>query len=132
MKMVLARKSLGYPIEVSAGSTVTVYEVGSAKTAFIRTIAVHHASLGSTTDGISQTVQILYVPNSGGSVGIGTSGNRIARLNLAPDDTFFFEPHYPLTLDSTGDSIQVFNEGDYYDGLSYSSVNILVIGDREE
>lgn len=130
--MVLARRSLGYPVIVPAGSTVTVYEVGSAKTTFVRTIAVHHTSLGSTTSGISQTVQILYVPNNSGSVGIGTSGHRIARLNLAPDDTFFFEPHYPLTLDSTGDSIQVFNEGYNYNGLSSNSVNVLVMGDKEE
>jgi hypothetical protein len=128
--MVLARKSLGYPVVVSAGSTVNVYTVGSAKTAFVRTIAVHHASLGSTTDGISQTVQILYVPST--HVGVGTSGHRIARLNLAPDDTFFFEPHYPLTLDTTGDRIQVFNEGYFYNGLSASPVNVLVMGDKEE
>lgn len=127
--MVLARKSLGYPVIVSAGTTVTVYQVGSAKTAFIRTIAVHHASLGSTTAAVSQTIQILYVPSS---VGIGTSGHRIARLNLAPDDTFFFEPHYPLTLDTTGDKIEVFNEGYFYNGLSASPVNVLVMGDKEE
>jgi len=130
--MVLARRSLGYPVVVNAGVTTTVYQVGSAKTTFVRTIAVHHASLGSTTAAVSQTVQILYVPNDGGSVGVGTSGHRIARLNLAPDDTFFFEPHYPLTLDETGDSIQVFNEGYNYNGLSASPVNVLVMGDREE
>jgi hypothetical protein len=128
--MVLARRSLGYPVVVSAGSTVNVYTVGSAKTAFVRTIAVHHASLGSTTASVSQTVQILYVPST--HVGVGTSGHRIARLNLAPDDTFFFEPHYPLTLDTTGDRIQVFNEGYFYNGLSASPVNVLVMGDKEE
>ena len=128
--MVLARKSLGYPVVVSAGTTSTVYEVGSAKTAFVRTIAVHHASLGSTTSGQQQVVQILYVPSS--HVGVGTFGHRIARLNLAPDDTFFFEPHYPLTLDTTGDRIQVFNEGYFYGGASASPVNVLVMGDREE
>jgi hypothetical protein len=128
--MVLARRSLGYPVVVSAGSTVDVYTVGSAKTTFVRTIAVHHTSLGSTTSGQQQVVQILYVPST--HVGNGTTIHRIGRLNLAPDDTFFFEPHYPLTLDTTGDRIQVFNEGYFNGGVSASPVNVLVMGDREE
>ena len=76
------------------------------------------------------------VPNSGGSVGVATAGNRIGRVSLTPDDTFFYDLQYPITLQNTGDSIQVFNEGTYAFSLSgiataTNPVNVVVFGDRE-
>lgn len=129
--MVLSRQSLGFPKEVGAGKTVTVYQVTSGKTAFVRTIGIHNRSFGSLTEFVSTTVQIYIVPNNGGSVGIATVGNIIGRLDLPPNDTFFFEPHYPLVLDNTGDSIQIYNEGTNNSGVSSSPVNVFLLGDRE-
>ena len=76
------------------------------------------------------------VPNNANSVGTATGGNRIARISLTPDDTFFFEPQYPITLQNTGDSIQIFNEGTNAFTLSgYSTatnpVNVFALGDKE-
>jgi hypothetical protein len=138
--MPLAKANLGFPVVVSAGTTVSVYSVGSAKTAYIRSIVIYNNSSAPTTgtasSTISQTVQIYAVPNSGGSVGVATAGNRIGRVSLTADDTFFYDLQYPITLPNTGDSIQVFNEGSFAFTLSgittaTNPVNVMVLGDRE-
>jgi hypothetical protein len=135
--MALAKANLGFPVVVSAGTTASVYSVGSAKTAYIRSIVIYNSSsTGAASSTISQTVQIYAVPNSGGSVGVATAGRCIGRVSLTADDTFFYDLQYPITLQSTGDSIQVFNEGTYasvLSGLSTATnpVNVMVLGDRE-
>jgi hypothetical protein len=129
--MALAKANLGFPVVVSAGTTATVYSVGSAKTAYIRSIAVYNSTIGTANTDLSQQAQIYMVPNSGGSVGVATSAHRIARVSLAANDTFFFEPQYPITLTSNGDSIQVFNEGTFNLGAATNPINVVVLGDRE-
>ena len=134
--MALAKANLGFPVVVSAATTATVYSVGSAKTAYIRSVVICNTFAGAASSTIAQTVQIYAVPNSGGSVGVATAGNRIGRVSLTPDDTFFFDLQYPITLQNTGDSIQVFNEGTFaftLSGLTTATnpVNVMVLGDRE-
>ena len=134
--MALAKANLGFPIVVSAGTTATAYSVGSAKTAYIRSIVICNTFSGTISSTIPQTVQIYAVPNSGGSVGVATAGNRIGRLSLTADDTFFYDLQYPITLQNTGDSIQVFNEGTYaytFSGIATATnpVNVMVLGDKE-
>ena len=129
--MALAKTCLGFPVVVSAGTTATAYSVGSAKTTYIRGIVIFNNTIGTANTDLSQQVQIYMVPNSGGSVGVGTSAHRIGRISLAANDTFFFEPQYPITLQNTGDSIQVFNEGTFNLGAATNPVNVVVLGDRE-
>jgi len=135
--MALAKTNLGFPVVVSAGTTASVYSVGSAKTAYIRSIVIYNSSsTGAASSTISQTVQIYAVPNNAGSVGVATVGKCIGRVSLTPDDTFFYDLQYPITLQNTGDSIQVYNEGTYASVLSGVStatnpVNVMVLGDRE-
>lgn len=119
--MALNRGNLGFNTQVGAGLTVAVYTVGSAQTAYIKSILLHNLNASST-----QNVQIHVVQNSGGSVGTASSTTRIARIGLTADDSFFFEPAYPITLTSTNDTLQVYNEGSVSD-----SVNILILGDKE-
>jgi hypothetical protein len=134
--MALAKANLGFPVVVSAGTTATVYSVGSAKTTYIRSIVICNTFSGGISSTIPQTVQIYMVPNSGGSVGVATAGDRIGRVSLTADDTFFYDLQYPITLQSTGDSIQVYNEGTFAYTLSgiataTNPVNVVVLGDRE-
>lgn len=119
--MPLAKTSLTFPTQVGAGQTSTVYQVGSAKTAYIKSILLYNLS-----PVLSQNVQIHMVKNSAGSVGVASTGSRIARIGISTDDTFFFEPAYPLTLNANGDSIQIFNEG-----TAANSINVVILGDRE-
>jgi hypothetical protein len=129
--MALAKANLGFPLVVSAGTTQTAYQVGSAKTAYIRSIVIYNSTVGTANTDLSQQAQIYMVPNNGGSVGTATEGDRIARISLAANDTFFYEPQYPITLPNTGDSIQVFNEGTFNSGSATNPVNVLVLGDKE-
>lgn len=119
--MALNRGNLGFSTQVGAGVTSAVYTVGSAQTTYIKSILLHNLNASST-----QNVQIHIVANSGGSVGTASSVTRISRIGLTADDTFFFEPAYPITLTSTNDTLQVYNEGSVA-----SAINILVLGDRE-
>ena len=119
--MALARGNLGNVTAVGAGSSTAVYTVGSAKTAYVKAVLLHNLS---TTYG--QNVKIHVVPNSGGSAGSATSTTQVARIGIGTDDTFFFEPAYPITLVSNGDTIQVENEGQ-----TPSALNEIVLGDKE-
>jgi len=132
--MALAKANLGFPVVISAGTTGTVYSVGSGKTCYIRSLVVYNSTVGGTA--LNQTFQVYVVPNNGGSVGVATSGHRIARTSIISDDSYFMEFQYPITLQNNGDSIQIFNEGTYAWTLSgiatsNSPLNVLVLGDKE-
>lgn len=129
--MALAKANLGFPLVVSAGTTATIYSVSSAKPAYIRSVVIYNSTVGTASTDLAQTAQIYVVPNNGGSVGTATDGNRIARISLTADDTFFYELQYPITLQNNGDSIQVFNEGTYNLGAATNPINVIVLGDKE-
>lgn len=133
--MGLSKITLGYPVVISAGTTVaictvTANNVGASKTTYVRSIVVFNNAI-VTGETFGMAVQIYVVPGSGGVVGIATSGNRISRISLVPNNTFFFEPQYPITLSGLADSIQVFNEGTYNLGTATNPVNVIALGDRE-
>lgn len=119
--MALSRGNLGFSTQVGAGVTAAVYTVGSAQTAYIKSVLLHNLSVT-----IPANVRLHVVRNSGGSAGTANSTTQIARIGITTNDTFFFEPAYPITLPSTGDSLQVYNEGN-----SSDSVVVLVLGDKE-
>ena len=117
--MALARTDLTAVTQIGMASTVAVVTVSAGQTCYVKSIMLHN--LNENGD---QNCHIYVVPNSGGSAGtIGTS-NRIARVGVGSDDTFFFEPAYPIVLTKTGDTLQVGNEGSTSD-----SINVYVTGD---
>jgi uncharacterized protein YabE (DUF348 family) len=119
--MALNRGNLGFTTQVGAGVTAAVYTVGSAQTAYIKSILLHNLS----STGVQNAV-IHLVQNNGGSVGTASSVTRIARIGISTNDTFFFEPAYPITIRSNNDTIQVYNEG-----ITSNSINVLILGDKE-
>ena len=119
--MALNRGNLGFTTQIGAGVTAAVYTVGSAQTAYIKSVLITNLDTSNV-----QNVQVHVVQNNGGSPGTASSITRVARIGISTDDTFFFEPAYPITLDSNGDTIQVYNEG-----AASNSINVLVLGDKE-
>lgn len=119
--MALNRGNLGFTTQIGAGVTAAVYTVGSAQTAYIKSVLLYNLSSAGT-----QNAQIHVVQNSGGSAGTASTTTRIARIGISTDDTFFFEPAYPITLRNNGDTLQVYNEG-----TVANSINVLVLGDKE-
>ena len=119
--MALNRGNLGFSTQIGAGVTAAVYTVGSAQTAYIKSVLLHNLSTSGT-----QNVKVHVVQNSGGSAGTASSTTQVARIGISTNDTFFFEPAYPITLTSNGDTLQVYNEG-----TTTNSINVLVLGDKE-
>jgi len=126
--MALSKSNLGFPSVVGAGNSVAVYTVSSSKKSYIRCILVHNVGIDTT---LAQTARIYMVPNDGGSAGVATVGNTVARLTLVPDDTVFFEPQYPFTLESNGDTIQVYNEGANGPTGATNDIVVTVLGDKD-
>jgi len=119
--MALNRGNLGFTTQIGAGVTAAVYTVGSAQTAYIKSVLLHNLDTSTT-----QNVQVHIVQNSGGSPGTASSTTQIARIGISTNDSFFFEPAYPITLTANGDTLQVYNEG-----FATNSINVLVLGDKE-
>tara|TARA_B100000035_G_scaffold7441_1_gene6456 strand:- start:364 stop:762 length:399 start_codon:yes stop_codon:yes gene_type:complete len=75
---------------LTVGTTPTA--VGIASTTYLRGVVMHNTGLGTATAG-------LYVYPSGVSdVSVGQTAYRLARVDIAPNETFFFEMNYPLVL----------------------------------
>lgn len=122
--MALQKVGLGFPVVVENNTTGTVYAVASNTKSYIRGILIHNQAAVN-----SVTTDIHVVQNNAGSVDAATAANRVAKLTLAPTDTYFFELPFPVVIGTTNDAILVRNNagsGDTDDDLT-----VLVLGDKE-
>ncbi len=79
---------------LTVGTTQTAGGVGIASTTYVRGVVMHNTGLNTCTSS-------LYVyPSSVASpvTGVGQTAYRLARIDLASNETFFFEMNYPLVL----------------------------------
>ena len=81
---------------LTVGTTQTTGGVGIASTSYIRGVIMHNTGLGTATSS-------LYVYPAGNNynhttVGVGTTAFRLARVDIDPNETFFFEPNYPIVM----------------------------------
>jgi hypothetical protein len=118
--MALAKVGLTTVTRVGTSTTSTVYTVGSAKTAYIRSVVIHNID-----SAVTSTVKIHIVPAFGVSAGTASSINQLAQLSIQPVDTYFFELAYPITLSTNNDTIQIANTS------ATTAINVLILGDRE-
>ena len=119
--MALARTDLSAVTQIGAGASSAVV-TGAGNTVFIKSVQFYN--LDQSND---QNVTIYIVPGSGAGVGYGSTTNAIARIGLGTDDTFFYEPAYPITLrKDSNDALTVLNEG-----AVNNSINVFVSGDME-
>jgi hypothetical protein len=108
----------------TAGTTTT--DAGTAGTSYVKGLIAHNT--GSDSCGFS-----MYILKDQISVAPGTSEanqtNRILRVDLAANETFFFETPYPITLtpnDAIAVDIRVASSGG--SGIG-SVVNVQLLGD---
>lgn len=113
--MALSRAQLSDVTVVSAGSTQAIATVSGSNKVFVKSIMAHNTSGVTTT-----TAQVYVVPN-GGSV---ATSNRLFNVSVDPDETVYIEPAYPITIETTGDTVQV-------GAGSNGGVNFFVTGDQE-
>lgn len=117
--MALARTDLTAVTQIGMASTVAIVTVSAGQTCYVKSIILHNLNSGNV-----QNANIYVVPNSGGSAGTAGTTNIIARIGVGTDDTYFFEPAYPIVIRNTGDSVQVGNEG-----ATADSLNVYATGD---
>ena len=77
----------------TVGVTPTAGGVGVASTSYIKNIIMHNTGLGTAR------VSAYINPNTTPVItGFGVTANRFLRLDLAPNETTFFESTYPIVM----------------------------------
>ena len=89
------------PLEfLTVGVTETAGGVGIASTTYVKNIIIHNTGLGTAR------VSAYINPNTTPVTGYGVTENRFLRLDVAPNETTFFESTYPIVL-TNRDSLSV-------------------------
>ena len=110
----------------TVGVTQTAGGVGIASTTYVRSVIMHNTGLGTAR--VS-----LYLNNNTYPVetGYGITAARILRVDMAANETTFFESNYPIVMthhDSLSVSVQAPDAGGAGIG---SMVNFIVNGDTD-
>ena len=109
---------------ITAGVTNT--PVGIASTSYVRSVIMHNTGTGTCRAS-------LYVnPNhTPVQTGFGITSQRILRIDIAPNETTFFESNYPIVL-APNDSITAEVTAPDVGGAGIGSmVNFIVNGDTD-
>ena len=111
---------------LTVGVTQTAGGVGIASTCYIKNIIMHNTGLGTCR------VSLYINPNTTPvETGYGVTANRFMRIDMAPNETTFFESSYPMVMtyhDSLTVEIQPPDSGGTGIG---SAVNFIVNGDTD-
>ena len=108
------------------GITPTAGGVGVASTTFVRSVIMHNTGLGTAR--VS-----LYVNNNTYPVetGYGITAARVLRVDMASNETTFFESNYPIVLtDRDSLSVEITQPDSGGTGIG-TVVNFVVNGDTE-
>ena len=108
---------------LTAGGTPT--DAGVAGTCYIRSVIMHNTGLGTAR------VSLYINPDTNPVTSTPVVANRILRIDVAPNETTFFESNYPIVLTPT-DSLGVDVTPPDVGGVGIgSAVNFLVNGDTD-
>ena len=111
---------------LTVGITATAGGVGVGCTTFVRSVSMHNTGLGTAR--VS-----LYVNNNTYPVetGYGITAARVLRVDMASNETTFFESNYPIVLtDRDSLSVDITPPDDGGTGIG-TVVNFIVNGDTE-
>ena len=110
----------------TVGVTPTAGGVGVASTSYIKNVIMHNTGLGTAR--VSAYINPDTTPVL---TGYGVTSNRFLRLDLAPNETAFFESTYPIVMTSN-DSLTVEVSAPDAGGSGIgSAVNFIVNGDTD-
>ena len=132
--MALRRTKLLNIQSVTGIATVGIFTVGTTQTAvgiasttYLRSVIMHNTGLATATSS-------LYVYPSGvAASGVGRTAYRLARVDLASNETFFFEANYPLVLTSQDKVVvEITQPSSAVGGAGIGSmVNYQILGDTD-
>ena len=113
---------------LTVGVTPTAGGVGVASTTFVRSVIMHNTGLGTASCSLFINDYPTTTPNT---LGYGVTGERILRVDLASNETTFFESNYPIVLtDRKSLTVEVSAPDSGGTGIG-SAVNFIVNGDTE-
>ena len=111
---------------LTVGVTQTSGGVGIASTCYIKNIIMHNTGLGTCR------VSLYINPNTTPvETGYGVTANRFMRIDMAPNETTFFESSYPMVMtyhDSL--TVEILPPDSGGSGIA-SAVNFIVNGDTD-
>ncbi len=110
---------------LTVGVTATAGGVGIASTTYVRSVIMHNTGLGSAR--VS-----LYVNNNTTPVlGYGITAARILRIDMAANETTFFESNYPIVMTHHDTlTVEISTPDGGGTGIG-SAVNFIVNGDTD-
>ena len=117
----------------TAGLTAT--SVGVGTTSYVKSIIMHNAGAAADNAGVGTARVGVYIyPNTGVTdrvSGVGNSAYRIVQLDLAPNETSFFESNYPLVLAPFNAIAVDVKQPDVGGAGVGTAVNFIINGDTE-
>ena len=112
---------------LTVGVTNTQGGVGIASTCYVKSVIMHNTGLG--------TARVSLYMNEGtvqNAVATGVTANKFLTVDLAANETTFFETNYPLVLGNWGDTLSVAVDAPDSGGTGIGSmVNFIVNGDTD-
>jgi hypothetical protein len=112
---------------LTVGVTDTQGGVGIASTCYVKSVIMHNTGLG--------TARVSLYLNEGtvqNAVATGVTANKFLTIDLAANETSFFETNYPLVLGNWGDTLSVAVDAPDNGGTGIGSmVNFIVNGDTD-
>jgi len=110
---------------LTVGVTQTAGGVGIASTTYLRGVVMHNTGLNTATSS-------LYIyPDGVTQVAHGQTAYRLGRVDLASNETFFFEMNYPLVLTNQEKIVvEVTAPASGGTGIG-SAVNFQILGDTD-
>ena len=112
----------------TVGVTDCTGPVGVASTSYIRGIVAHNTGLGTAVASIS--VYPAGVARAE-ATGYGITAYRLAKVDLSSNETFFFEPNYPIVMvDREALVVEVTPPANNGSGIG-SMVNFQILGDTD-
>jgi len=112
---------------LTVGTTPTAGGVGVASTTYLRGVVMHNTGLATATSS-------LYVyPNGVSDISVGQTAYRLARVDIASNETFFYEMNYPLVLtDGEKIIVEVTQPATEVGGAGIgSAINFQILGDTD-
>ena len=111
---------------LTVGVTQTAGGVGIASTTYMKNIIMHNTGLGTAR------VSLYVNPNTTPVLtGYGVTANRFLRVDIAPNETTFFESTYPIVMtDRDSLTVQITAPDAGGSGIG-SAVNFIVNGDTD-
>ena len=112
---------------LTVGVTDTQGGVGIASTCYVRSVVMHNTGLGTAR--VSLYMNESAVQNA---VATGVTANKFLTVDLAANETSFFEVNYPLVMSNWGDTLSVAIDAPDDGGTGIGSmVNFIVNGDTD-